>query len=75
MIFLVLVILLSFSYLMLMGGALLYFWKGYFKNLYHDILKWHEPDDSRGYFDGCNVHCRCKYCKKDIISDSQGNWY
>ena len=43
--------------------------------LFHDIMGWHEPDDSSYYFDGCSVHSRCRYCKKEIMQDSQGNWF
>lgn len=42
--------------------------------LFHDIMGWHEPDDST-FFDGCSVHSRCRYCKKEIMQDSQGNWF
>lgn len=24
---------------------------------------------------GVNIHAKCKYCGKDIIRDSQGNWF
>lgn len=42
--------------------------------LFHDIMGWHYPDDSSS-FDGCSVHSRCRYCKKEIMQDSQGNWF
>ena len=42
--------------------------------LFHDIMSWHYPDDSSS-FDGCSVHSRCRYCKKEIMQDSQGNWF
>lgn len=44
------------------------------KWLYHDILGWHQPD-GRQDFDGCSVTSRCKYCGKEIMQDSQGNWF
>lgn len=56
-------------------GSCLYFWRGWFKFFYHDILGWHRPDNSPQSFDGCSVHARCKYCGKDIMQDSQGNWF
>ena len=26
-------------------------------------------------FDGCSKHNHCKYCGKEIMQDSQGNWF
>lgn len=56
-------------------GAGLYFAFGWLKFFYHDFLEWHRPDDSPETFDGCSIHCRCKHCGKDIMQDSQGNWF
>jgi len=59
-----------------MISSALYLFFGLFKFLYHDILGWHEPaDDENIEFDGCNKHCICKYCRKEIMQDSQGNWF
>lgn len=44
------------------------------KKKYHDILHWHEPDQSIIY-KGLNIHSKCKYCGKHIMQDSQGNWF
>lgn len=55
-------------------SAVLYVKLGLFKKLFHDILGWHEPTKSF-YFDGCNTHSTCKYCGKEIMKDSQGNWF
>ena len=41
---------------------------------YHDILGWHKPDSSR-YYDGCSAHSHCRFCGKEIIRDSQENWF
>lgn len=41
---------------------------------YHDFMGWHIPDDSLSH-DGCSFHSRCKICGKDIMQDSQGNWF
>jgi len=50
---------------------------GFLKIVYHDLLGWHEPDESpNDYdFDGCSFHATCKHCGKDIMQDSQGNWF
>lgn len=41
---------------------------------YHDFMGWHVPDDSLSH-DGCSFHSHCKICGKDIMQDSQGNWF
>lgn len=48
---------------------------GLFKSLYHDLMGWCQPDDSPKWSDGCSIHAKCKYCGKDIMQDSQGNWF
>lgn len=55
--------------------AVLYFKFGWFKFWFHDVLKWHKPDDSPIWSDGLSDHAKCKYCGKDIMQDSQGNWF
>lgn len=47
---------------------------GWFKWFYHDILGWHKPTAEID-FDGCNANSHCKYCGKEIMQDSQGNWF
>ena len=56
-------------------AAGLYFKFGFLKILYHDLLGWHTPDDSPQSFDGCSQHATCRHCGKDIMQDSQGNWF
>ena len=53
----------------------LYFKFGFLKFYYHDFLGWHTPDKSPLKYDGCSVHATCKHCGKDIMQDSQGNWF
>lgn len=48
---------------------------GFLKFFYHDVLGWHRPDSSTHWSDGCNEHATCKYCGKNIMQDSQGNWF
>ena len=45
-----------------------------FKRFYHNVLKWHLPNEEQG-FDGCSFHSNCKICGKEIMQDSQGNWF
>lgn len=57
-------------------GTILYKKYGLFKKFFHDLLLWHEPAKSeKQFFDGCSIHSICKYCGKEIMQDSQGNWF
>lgn len=56
-------------------AAPLYFKFGLMKVVYHDIFSWCTPDDSPMTFDGCSTHARCKHCSREIMQDSQGNWF
>lgn len=62
------------SVLLAMGGIWLKFHPKFLKPLFHDTFGWHEPDDSVS-FDGCSQCSRCKFCGKEILQDSQGNWF
>ncbi len=56
--------------------GILYVQFGWFKAVYHDIFRWHEPDETKpAEFDGASWHCTCKYCRRPIMQDSQGNWF
>lgn len=58
------------------GPVVLYFKLGWFKGFYHDLLGWHAPDRAKGATcDGVNIHAYCKHCDKEIMMDSQGNWF
>ena len=57
------------------AAAGLYFKFGFLKFFYHDFLGWHTPDSSPQYSDGCSQHATCKHCGRDIMQDSQGNWF
>ena len=47
-----------------------------FKRFYHDVLEWHLPNEDNDFdFDGCSTHAKCMICGKDIMEDSQGNWF
>ena len=45
-----------------------------FKWFYHNVLEWHLPNEEQR-FDGCSIHSTCKFCGKEIMQDSQGNWF
>lgn len=58
------------------SGVIYLISKGHIFNwFYHNVMKWHLPDDKPQEFNGCNVHAHCKFCGKEIMQDSQGNWY
>ena len=37
-------------------------------------MGWHYVDAVTG-FDGCSIHGVCVRCGKDVMQDSQGNWF
>jgi len=50
--------------------------KGPIRKWYHDKLGWH--DGSGGgltFFDGASIHATCSQCGKEVMQDSQGNWF
>jgi len=62
--------------IMLVSGIIYMISNGCIFNwFYHDVLEWHLPDDEPQKFDGCNIHTHCKFCGKEIMQDSQGNWF
>lgn len=54
--------------------GILYLRTGIGKWYYHDRLGWHVPDDNYSS-DGCSLYSKCKYCGKEIMQDSQWNWF
>lgn len=51
-----------------------YFKFGIGKWFLHDFMHWHLPDGTNS-FDGCSHHSHCKFCNKEVMQDSQGNWF
>lgn len=60
--------------LFLLIGGVFYSRKGWNKKFFHDAMGWHEPTKNVT-FNGVSYCSRCKYCKKKIMQDSQGNWF
>ena len=56
-------------------ASIIYLKTGLFKIFYHDVLGWHQPDNSPQWSDGCSAHSICKHCGAEIMQDSQGNWF
>lgn len=54
--------------------AVLYCWLGLFREIFHDKLEWHKPSNMICY-GGPNMYSKCKFCGKEIMMDSQGNWF
>lgn len=63
------------TYLLTLIGYPFYVMWNKFTWFYHDIMKWHRPDNKPQTFDGLSVHSKCKHCGEDIMQDSQGNWF
>jgi len=36
---------------------------------------WHHPHNNKIGFDGCSMTSKCKRCNKDILCDSNGDWF
>ena len=63
------------SLLVYLFSAITYYAFGWFKWLYHGLLKWHTPDYDKGQtFDTHNIYASCKHCGQEITQDSQGRW-
>lgn len=42
----------------------------------HKFMGWHYVDkNAPRSFDGASMHCKCAGCGKDVMQDSQGNWF
>lgn len=41
---------------------------------FHGLLGWHKPDEQKS-FDGCSTHSYCRFCGREIMEGSQGNWF
>lgn len=40
------------------------------------MFGWHNgKGSSNRTFDGCSVHATCSKCDKEVMQDSQGNWF
>ena len=65
---------LIFIYVFFVLCSIVYLITGIGKWFYHDKLQWHRPDGTES-FDGCSCCSHCKYCGKEIMQDSQGNWF
>lgn len=60
---------------MLVAGAIWsIFHPKWLKPIFHDKFGWHEPD-STASFKGCSICSHCRFCGKEIMQDSQGNWF
>jgi len=36
---------------------------------------WHNGNGGSKSFDGCSIHATCSKCGKEVMLDSQGNWF
>ena len=71
----ILVVLLGIILISVIGGIIYLLSRGrYLRRLYHDAFEWHLPNIEQGY-DGCSFTSTCRICGKEIMQDSQGNWF
>ncbi len=47
----------------------------FFKKWFHDLMGWHLPKEGDIKTDGFIEVSHCKFCGKEIMQDSQGNWF
>lgn len=48
----------------------------HFKTCYScKIFGWHNGYSGFKRFDGCSMHAECSKCGKEVMQDSQGNWF
>lgn len=60
----------------LISGFLYLTTKGrFFKKWFHDLMGWHLPKEDDVKTDGFIEVSHCKFCDKEIMHDSQGNWF
>lgn len=73
----ILIVIVIIIFLHLLGGAVYLLTGGkVFVRMYHDVMGWHLPDYSKGITrDSVNTCAVCKHCGKEIMQDSQGNWF
>jgi len=46
------------------------------RKLTHNYLGWHTVSkDQTQWHDGASFHCVCDQCGKEVMQDSQGNWF
>lgn len=45
------------------------------KRLFHNLMGWHLPEDEKKELLGVNIKSKCRFCGREIIQDSQGNWF
>lgn len=41
----------------------------------HSYFGWHDGKGGHTTFDGCSTHALCSQCGKEVMQDSQGNWF
>lgn len=41
----------------------------------HDTLGWHDGRLGPRWSDGISIHAACSRCGREVMLDSQGNWF
>lgn len=49
--------------------------KGWWGRFKCRALGWHTPRNGKVTFDGASLHAHCGRCGREVMQDSQGNWF
>lgn len=71
----IIMIFLLFVMAFIIWSAIFYQLFGWGKNFYHNLLDWHIPIKKETRIEGYTETSICKYCKKPIMKNPQGNWF
>ena len=72
---LIVVLILSIPGALITLLAPLYFKFEFGKTFFHNILGWHLPKKKHIKQEGVNLISQCRLCGREIMQDSQGNWF
>jgi len=68
----------AFLFVLFVGFMIIGFYDltiGFKDKSFCDIMGWHNGKGGNGSFDGCSIHATCSRCGKEVMQDSQGNWF
>lgn len=72
---LILLIILGVPYAIIITLYPFYLKWGIGKRLFHNLMGWHLPENEKNELLGINIKSKCRFCGREIIQDSQGNWF
>lgn len=72
---LILLIILGVPYAIIITLYPFYLKWGVGKRLFHNLMGWHLPENEKNELLGVNITSKCRLCGREIMQDSQGNWF